>query len=69
MRAILRFTKDELEVPKRSHLSPARFIQTFDVISEVNCVLRRRWWWLKYCAIPEFFKTSVLTDFYQHFNK
>ena len=40
---ILRFTKEEAEVRKQAFpFVPARYIRTFDVISEVNCVLPRR---------------------------
>ena len=40
---ILRFTKEEAEVRKRAFpFVPARYIRTFDVISEVNCVFLRR---------------------------
>ena len=40
---ILRFTKEETEVRKQAFpFVPARYIRTFDVISEVNCVFVRR---------------------------
>ena len=40
---ILRFTKEEADVPKQAFpFVPARYIRTFDVISEVNCVFLRR---------------------------
>ena len=40
---ILRFTEEEAGVRKQALLFvPARYIRTFDVISEVNCVLLRR---------------------------
>ena len=40
---VLRFTKEEAEVRKQAlSFVPARYIRSFDVISEVNCVLLRR---------------------------
>ena len=40
---ILRFTKEEAEIRKQAFpFVPARYIRTFDVISEVNCVLSTR---------------------------
>ena len=43
IRTILRFTKEEAEVQKQAlPFVPARYIRTFDVISEGICVLLRR---------------------------
>ena len=40
---ILRFTKEEAEVRKQAlPFVPARYIRTFDVIFEVNCILLQR---------------------------
>ena len=40
---ILRFTNEEAEVRKQAFpFVPARYIRTFDAISEVNCVVLRR---------------------------
>ena len=40
---ILRFTKEEAEIRKQAlPFVPARYIRTFDGISEVNCALLRR---------------------------
>ena len=37
-----RFAKEEAEARKQAFpLIPARYIRTFDVISEINCVLPR----------------------------
>ena len=39
----MRFTEEEADVRKQAFpFVPARYIRTFDVISEVNCVLLRR---------------------------
>ena len=40
---ILRFTKEEADVQKQAFpFVPARYIRTFDVTAEVNCVFLRR---------------------------
>ena len=52
---IFRFTKEEPEVQKQAlPFVPARYIRTFDVISEVNCFTTEEAEVRKNCAISEF---------------
>ena len=63
MRIMLRFKKEEAEVQKSAPpFVPVRYIRTFDVMSEVNCVLLRRTQSFKIIALYPHLDFDVVSE-------